>query len=78
MYRLSPHTSSNIDFTIKDSLFGAVELTKNKDPDKYNYSGYGIIFDSRGTFTYIVGSYGVNLVIFGADLKNSVHANNKG
>ena len=26
------------DFTLKDCLFGAVELTKNSDPDKYSYS----------------------------------------
>ena len=26
-------------------MFGDVKLTKNADPDKYCYSGYGIAFD---------------------------------
>ena len=30
------------DFASVNSLFGAVKLTKNTDPDKYRYSGYGI------------------------------------
>ena len=77
VYRLSPHTSSNTDFTLKDCLFGAVELTKNLDPDKYNYSGYGIGFDSRSTFTHTDGSYGVNVIIFGWDLSNSSHSSNR-
>ena len=34
------------DFTLKDSLFGAVRLTKNADADKYFYSRYNIGFDS--------------------------------
>ena len=32
-------------FTLKDCLFGGVKLAKNADPDKYVYSGYGIVFD---------------------------------
>ena len=27
--------------------FRTVKLTKNVDPDKYRYSGYGIGFDTR-------------------------------
>ena len=75
--RLSPHTSSNTDFTSKDFLFGEVELTKNSDPDKYQYSGYGIAFASRGSFTHPDGDYGVNVIIFGCDLSISSHANNR-
>ena len=29
-------------FVLLNYLFGAVTLTKNDDPDKYFYSGYGI------------------------------------
>ena len=36
----------NPDFTLGDSLFGAVKLTKNADPVKYGYSCYGIGFDA--------------------------------
>ena len=37
--------------TLDHCLFGAVILTKNSDIDKYKYSGYGIGFDRRGTFS---------------------------
>ena len=43
----------NTDFILNDWLFGSVKLTKNVNPDKYKYSGYGIGFDSRTkVFTY--------------------------
>ena len=58
-------------------LFGAVKLTKNADIDKNKYSGYGIGFDLRGSFTHISGGYGRNVIIFGADLRSSTHVNNK-
>ena len=32
------------DFTVKYCLFGAVNTTKNADPDKYSYSGHGCVF----------------------------------
>ena len=35
----------NTDFTLGNCLFGSVKLTKNVDPDKYVYTGYGIEFD---------------------------------
>ena len=37
----------NTDFTHGNCLFGAAWLTKNANPDKYGYSGYGIGFDAR-------------------------------
>ena len=36
--------------TLGNSLFVAVKLTKNADPDKYKYSGYGIGFDANESF----------------------------
>ena len=39
------------DFTLKDRLFGTVELTTNADPNKYSYSEYGIGFDSPSPFS---------------------------
>ena len=35
--------NSNTDFTLNNCLFGSVKLTKNADPDKYNYSSYDIL-----------------------------------
>ena len=58
-------------------MFGAVTLTKNSDIDKYQYSGYGIRFDSKGTFSHPTGSFGQNAIIFGADMNSSTHATNR-
>ena len=66
--------TSNI--TLENCLFGAIKI-KNSDVDKYKYPGYGTGFDSRGNFLHPSGGYGTNVIIFGADLSSSVHANNK-
>ena len=67
----------NTDFTLKDSLFEAVKVTKNADPDKYVYTGYGIGFDSRSEFSLPGGSMGKNVIIFRGDMSSSVHIDNK-
>ena len=46
----------SVDFTLGNSLFGTVKLTKNVDFDKYKYSGYGIGFDAHGSFLLSDGS----------------------
>ena len=33
-------------------LFGATNLVKNSDQAKYVYSGYGITFDSAGSWSF--------------------------
>ena len=43
-------------FTLSNSLFSSVKLTKNPDPDQYSYSGYGIRFNVGGTFSISNGS----------------------
>ena len=58
-------------------MFRAVKLTKNNDIDKYEYSGYGIGFDSKGTFSHPSGNVVQNVIIFGADMSSSANANNK-
>ena len=40
---------------LENCLFGAVKLTKNDNFDKYKYSGYGIGFDRRVTFSFPSG-----------------------
>ena len=57
-------------------MFGAIEITKNADVVKYMFSGYGIGFDRKGSYTHPDGGYGRNVIIFGADLSNSKNANN--
>ena len=53
----------NDDPTAKNSLFGAVRLTKNADIEKYHYSGYGIGFDRRSSFSFQGGGFGQNVII---------------
>ena len=54
----------NANFTLKDRLFGAIELTINTDRDKYSYSRYcGIAFDFRSRFPFPSFGWGENGVI---------------
>ena len=43
----------------------------------YKYSGYGIGFDRRSSFSFQDGGYGQNIIIFGVDMNSSVHIDNK-
>ena len=54
-----------------------VTLTKNADIDKYGYSGYGIEFDRKSSFTVPGGGTGQNVLSFGADMSSSAHIDNK-
>ena len=61
-----------------------MQITKNTDTSKYNYKGYGKCFDESEEFTHVRkrGNFsdttdGRNVIIFGADMSFSKHANNK-
>ena len=76
--------SRNNKFTIQNALFGAIEITKNTNTSKYKYKGYGICFDESEEFTHVQkeGNFNHttsarNVIIFGADMSFSKHANNK-
>ena len=58
-------------------MFSAVTLTKNTDIDKYGYSGHGIGFDRRSSFSFPGGGFGQNIIIFGVDISSSPHIDNK-
>ena len=58
-------------------MFGAVTLTKNVDINKYGYSGYGIGFDRKSSFSFPGGGFGQNVITFGADMSYSAHVDNK-
>ena len=85
VYELKEITSlRNNEFTIQNALFGVVKITKNTDTLKNKYEGYGICFDGSKTFTHTHkkgnSSYSTlarNVIIFGADMSFSKHANNK-
>ena len=65
VYKIS--STDNSSMTLENCLFGA----------KYKYSGYGICFDSSGSYTHPDGGIGKNLIIFGGDMTGSKHASNK-
>ena len=68
---------SKTDFRLSSCLFGSVKLTMNADLDKYKYSGYIIWFDSRWEISFTDGNMGGNVIIFRADMRSSVHIDNK-
>ena len=63
----------NTNFTLDNCLLGAVELTKNADPNKYLYNA----FDTRSEFSLTDSSVGKNDIIFVADMGLSVDIDNK-
>ena len=65
------------DPALENCLFGAVTLTKHVNIDKYGYSGYGIGFDRKGSFSFLSGGYGQNIIIFGVDVNSFIHIDNK-
>ena len=77
VYELGASSSNDNDPTLKNCLFGAVTLTKNADIDKYGYSGYGIRFGRRSSFSFPGGGFGQNVLIFGVDMSSSAHIDNK-
>ena len=56
--------STSSDQALENCLFGAVTLTKNADINKYKYSGYGIGFYRKGSFSSPGISLGRNVIIF--------------
>ena len=65
------------DPTLGNSSFGAVSLVRNADIGKYKYSGYGIGFDMKGTFSFPTGGFGKCCIIFGVVMSSSAHVDNK-
>ena len=85
VYKLDTIASSrDTTFTIQNTLFGAMQNTKNADNSKNNYKGYGVCFDERSEFGHTITGGGFthttearNVLIFGADMSFSVHATNR-
>ena len=76
--------SRNNEFTIQNALFGAIEITKNANTSKFKCKGYGICFDESESFSHVRkednfnhSALARNVIIFGADMSFSKHANNK-
>ena len=77
VYELGASSSNINDHTLKNCLLGAVTLTKNVDIDVYGYSGYGIGFDRRSSYSFPNGGFGQNIIIFGVDMSSSAHIDNR-
>ena len=61
---------------LTNALFGAVKITKNHDVKKYNYSEYGIGFDSQTFYNHPSGGIGRDVIIFGVDMSLSINTAN--
>ena len=77
VYELGASNSHNNDPTLKNCLVGSVTLIKNTDIDKYRYSGYGIGFDRRSSFSFPGGRFGQNVISFGVEMSFSAHIDHK-
>ena len=76
-FELGASNSNDSNPTLKNCLFSAVTLTKNADIEKYGYSGYGIRFDRRTSFSFPGGGFCQNILAFGVDMISSAHIYNK-
>ena len=77
-YKLDSISSSRDNtFTVKNALFGSMQITKNADTSKYEYKGYGICFDEGSTFDKGNITNGRNVLIFGVHESSLTHENNK-
>ena len=61
-----PRNPTN-NFKFKNCMFGATNVVKNSGKEKYVYSGYGITFDSGGSWSFS-NDTARNVIIFGVDI----------
>ena len=62
-------------FTLKNCLFGATNMVKSSDKEKYAYSSYRIAFSIESSWSFDDDTAG-NAVIFGVDNSLSSHTDN--
>ena len=43
----------------------------------YGYSGYGIGFDRKSSFSFPSNGFGQSVIVFGVDMSSSAHIDNK-
>ena len=77
VYELGESSSHVNVRTLKNNLFGVVTLTKNADIDKYGYSGYGIGFKRRSSFSFPCTGFGQNVLIIGVGMSFYSHVDNE-
>ena len=77
VYKLQKRTVISPDFTVQNALFGVVKITKDISTSTYSYSGYGICFDAKSSFSFGNSLTAKNVIIFGCDMSFSSHTNNR-
>ena len=70
VYKISKSINISDYPTLENCLFGAVNLTKNADIDKYKYSGYGIGFHRHGSFSFPGTGLDKDVITFGVDMSS--------
>ena len=63
-------------FKLKNCLFGATNIIKNSDKEKWVYSGYGIAFDGAGSWNF-GNDFTRNVKIFGVENSSPSHDGNQ-
>ena len=63
-------------FKFRNGVFGATNIVKNSDKEKYVYSGCGITFDSAGSWSF-GNDFARNVIIFGVDNSSSSYSCNR-
>ena len=63
-------------FKFKNWLFGATNIIKSSDKEKWMYSGYEIKFDSAGSQKF-ANEFASNIVMFGVSNNSSFHIDNR-
>ena len=69
IYEITSNYNDSNYSALENCLFGSVILTKNADIDKYGYSGYGVGFDRKGSYS-VGNEIGTNVIIFGVDMSS--------
>ena len=69
-----PRNPAN-NFKFKNYLFGVTSILKNSGRGKYEYSGYGITFDSGGSWSF--DNTARNVIIVAVDNSSSTHFDNR-
>ena len=69
-----PRNPTN-NFKFKNCLFVATSIVKNSDIEKHVYSGYGMTFDSVGSWSFN-NDIARNVIVFLSDNSSSSHTDN--
>ena len=70
-----PRNPTN-NFKFKNCLFRATNIVKNSDKEKCVCSGYGITFDSAGSWSF-GNDFARNVIIFDVDNSSLFHCDNR-